>query len=187
MAVDTAIAFADAIPLLLLLPVGEIPANDGGGGVAGMDAEEPPLLLGLCSLRIRDGRDSSRQAQLIFGLPGAQLFQTRIICRVHNLCRYSGRWSTGCSAWRNWRTTLRRWLLGIWRATWWGARYATSMVGGGRSTYGCITTLGNKKAMFSKELRVCGLGSFPILPRKGETIFIQSTIYSLLPWCNAHL
>lgn len=47
MAVDTAIAFADAIPLLLLLPVGEIPANDGGGGVAGMDAEEPPLLLGL--------------------------------------------------------------------------------------------------------------------------------------------
>jgi len=45
MAVETAIALA--MPLLLLLPVGEIPASDGGGGVAGIDARAPPLLLGL--------------------------------------------------------------------------------------------------------------------------------------------
>lgn len=48
MAAETTIELA--MPLLLLLPVGEIPASDGGGGVVGIDVEGPPLLLGVLRL-----------------------------------------------------------------------------------------------------------------------------------------
>jgi len=55
---------------------------------------------------------------------------------MHDLGGHSSGGSAACR-WRNGWSLLM--LLAIGRTTWWCAGCATSMIGGGRSTYGSIT------------------------------------------------
>lgn len=94
----------------------------------------------LALLWIGEGSHSGGQTRLVLGLPGSQLFQAGVLLRMHNLGSDSSRRSS--SSWWNWRALL---LLSIGRSTWWCTGCATSMIGGGRSTYGCITLVKSKR------------------------------------------